>query len=279
MYMTMRTVPLLIGFFFFAAQAHSIQTPSSSMSGAEAQQLDPSRPVERELKAKQTHAYQVVLEAGQFLEATVDQRGIDVMVRVVAPDGSEIAEIDSPNGADGDEPIALEARATGTYRIEVSPLGMRAPWTGRYEIRVDRILTAEAYAERLAEKKRKRQPVIAWLKEHVIPLRTTEPGSGFDDLQPLKQVFRDVRFVGLGRLAPDLEPARLRGHQRQCRRLDPEDQRLERELARPRPEQLPPERGRRRRHHLRQRLRLGSGQRGRQFRGDLRGGEGRCARY
>lgn len=72
--------------------------------------------------AKETHAYTIALEARQFLDAAVNQRGVDVVVRVFAPDATLVAEIDSPNGANGDEPIALEAKATGKYRIEVSPL-------------------------------------------------------------------------------------------------------------------------------------------------------------
>src|SRR4029077_10170146 len=65
----------------------------------------------------------------------VNQRGIDVVVRVFAPDGSRIAEIDSPNGTQGDEPVALEAKAAGTYRVEISSLGKDAPPV-RYEIRI-----------------------------------------------------------------------------------------------------------------------------------------------
>jgi erythromycin esterase len=49
-----------------------------------------------------------------------------------------------------------------------------------------------------AENKRKQQAVIQWFKEKAIPLKTVEAGNGFVDLQSLKRVFKDVRFVGLG---------------------------------------------------------------------------------
>jgi erythromycin esterase len=49
-----------------------------------------------------------------------------------------------------------------------------------------------------AENKRKQQTVIQWFKEKAIPIKTVEAGNGFADLQPLKRVFKDVRFVGLG---------------------------------------------------------------------------------
>ncbi|MBV9960151.1 MAG: PPC domain-containing protein, partial [Acidobacteria bacterium] len=97
------------------------QTSSPAVPDA-AQPLEQGKPIARELKAKETHAYSIALETGQFLKAAVNQRGIDLLVRVFAPDGSKLAEIDSPNGDQGDEPIALAAKTAGTYRIEVSSL-------------------------------------------------------------------------------------------------------------------------------------------------------------
>jgi hypothetical protein len=79
----------------------------------EAQVLEPGKPVERELKTGETHVYQIVLSVGQFLDAAVNQRGVDVVVRIFAPDGSKLAEIDSPNGDQGDEPVVVEAKASG----------------------------------------------------------------------------------------------------------------------------------------------------------------------
>jgi erythromycin esterase len=187
----------LTGLSIFSAPSALAQPSSSSTAQVEAQPLEQSKPIERNLNASETHAYQIKLEAGQFLNAAVNQRGVDVVVRVFAPGGSQIAEIDSPNGTQGDEPIVLEAKTTGAYRVEVSSLDPAAQ-PGRYEIRINEILSASSYASRVAETKRKQQAVIAWLKSHAIPLKTVEPGNGFQDLQPLKRVFKNVRFVGLG---------------------------------------------------------------------------------
>lgn len=175
------------------------QTANSPIVTPEAQLLESSKPIERQLNPGDTHAYKVVLEAGQFLDAAVNQRGVDVLVRVFAPSGSKIADIDSPNGKQGDEPIAIEARAPGAYRIEVSSLEKNGSEpAGRYEIRINEILSATEYAARLAEKPRKQEAVIAELKANSIAIKAVEAGNGFDDLQPLKRVFKDVRFVGLG---------------------------------------------------------------------------------
>ena len=191
--------PFLLGcVLLLAAQTNLAQpTSAATIAQTEAQLLESGKPVERELKAGETHAYKITLAVGQFLSAAANQRGIDVVVRVFSPDGSRLAEIDSPNGTQGDEPLALEAKAAGTYRIEVSSLEKDAQ-PGRYEIRIIEILSADAYAKRLAEHKLKQQALIAWLKGNAIPIRTVEAGNGFEDLQPLKRVLRDVRFVGLG---------------------------------------------------------------------------------
>jgi len=192
-------IVLLGGILVFTGQVPLAQQSSSPTVRVEAQQLEQQKPIERELKAKETHVYALQLEAGQFLGAAVNQRGIDLVVRVFAPDGKLISEIDSPNGMQGDEPIALATTTTGTYRIEVSQLEDEGnSVAGRYEIRVNEILSADAYARRLAERKLKQQAVIAWLKENAIALKTVEAGNGFKDLQPLKRVLKDVRFVGLG---------------------------------------------------------------------------------
>jgi erythromycin esterase len=182
-----------------AVSAGLAQQPPSSTNSADAQLLEQGKPIERQLGSGETHSYKITLQAGQYLDAAVNQRGVDVVVRVFAPEGGKIADIDSPNGKQGDEPIALEAKTAGTYRIEVSSLekAATAP-AGGYEIRINEILSAEQYAARLAEKKQRRDAVIAALKANAVPIKTVEAGNGFEDLKPLKRIFKDVRFVGLG---------------------------------------------------------------------------------
>lgn len=67
------------------------------------------------------------------MRAAVDQRGIDVVVRVFAPDGGKLAEIDSPNGKNGIEPIEMQVKANGIYKIEVASLDKNSQ-PGRYQI-------------------------------------------------------------------------------------------------------------------------------------------------
>ena len=175
-----------------AAVAGARQGPN-----ADARPLGAGAPVERELKADEVHAYQIELAAGEFLRATVEQRGIDVVVTVFAPDGAKLAEVDSPNGSHGPEPVSFVAKSAGAYRLEVRSLEKTAA-PGRYEARVDEVLTAAEYARRLAAERAKTEAVVGWLRANAIRLSGVEAGAGFDDMRPLKRVLKDVRIVGLG---------------------------------------------------------------------------------
>ncbi|HKC89085.1 MAG TPA: hypothetical protein VKG02_24085, partial [Blastocatellia bacterium] len=59
------------------------------------QRLERGKPIERELAGGQSHSYQLSLDAGQYAGVVVDQRGIDVVIRLSGPDGKQIAEFDS----------------------------------------------------------------------------------------------------------------------------------------------------------------------------------------
>jgi hypothetical protein len=110
--------------------------------------LERGTPIERAITTADTHYYRIKLKAGEFLRALVDQRGIDLIIIVYTPDGQKILEVDSPNGNQGPEPIAVKAETSGSYRIEVRALEKNVP-PGRYEVRIEEILTAEQYAARL----------------------------------------------------------------------------------------------------------------------------------
>lgn len=109
--------------------------PGQSKDGADTQSLELGQAVERELAGGQMHSYRIALEAGQFLHVVIEQRGIDVVVTLFGPDGKKLAEVDSPNGAQGPEPVFLVVEAAGNYRLEVQSLEKEAN-PGRYEVNV-----------------------------------------------------------------------------------------------------------------------------------------------
>jgi len=104
--------------------------------------LQPGHPVTRTLSGGKAHTYLVALKAGQYVRLAAEQKGIDVVLRLLAPDGKhQIISVDSPNGAQGPERASEVAAATGDYRVEVrSDTATDKP--GRYEMRIDELRPA-----------------------------------------------------------------------------------------------------------------------------------------
>lgn len=105
--------------------------------------LEPGQPLERELAGNGKHAYQLSLSAGQYLHLIVDQRGIDVLLTLFAPDGKKLVEVDSayPDGGQGPEPLFWVTESAGEHRLEISPLDTKAA-LGRYEVKIVTLRTA-----------------------------------------------------------------------------------------------------------------------------------------
>jgi CHAT domain-containing protein len=104
-------------------------------------ELEEGRPIERELAGGETHSFQVRLAAGQYLRVVVDQRGIDIALKIFGTDGRKLVEMDSPNATQGPEAISVIAEQSGDYRVEISSLNKEVP-TGRYEAKVAAIQAA-----------------------------------------------------------------------------------------------------------------------------------------
>jgi tetratricopeptide (TPR) repeat protein len=105
--------------------------------------LDPGKPVEREMAGAEVHSYRIELAQGQYLRLVVNQRGIDVVVTLFAPDGQRLVEVDSPNGAQGPERLSMVVETTGSYRLEVRSLRKEAT-PGRYEAAIAELRVASA---------------------------------------------------------------------------------------------------------------------------------------
>jgi C-terminal processing protease CtpA/Prc len=122
----------------------------SSLAQAQSQELSLYSPVERELAGAEPHTYTLHLKQGQIAQVVTEQRGIDVAVAVIAPDGKRLFEVDSPTGARGDERVLIYAEQAGAYRIEVRAVEPQSP-AGKYQIVFNRYLTDLEYqTERLA---------------------------------------------------------------------------------------------------------------------------------
>lgn len=118
-----------------AGGTKSVQESVSTGQAGEVRALAAGEVVRRGMEAGATHAYELVLEVGQFGQVLVEQRGVDVGVKVFAPGGLLLVEMDSPNGFYGRETVSVVAEAAGSYRVEVQSDKSYPP--GDYELRVE----------------------------------------------------------------------------------------------------------------------------------------------
>ena len=140
----MKSVP------FLAAALSVLTITSNAWPQESTQPLTAGMNVERALGATDGHAYSAQLESGGAIIGQVDQKGIDLVVDIYDSDGKQIRRLDSPNGANGPEPIDFTALQTGTYKFVVHASDKNAA-LGSYRLKVDQILRPADNARRLAK--------------------------------------------------------------------------------------------------------------------------------
>ncbi|HUE83938.1 MAG TPA: tetratricopeptide repeat protein, partial [Pyrinomonadaceae bacterium] len=127
------SIPIVRGIIANAATDYS--------SSQDVNSLLLGKPIEKELKGGETHSYEIRMAAGQFLHVVVDQRGIDVVVTLLGPEGKSLIRVDSPNSNRGPEPLLAIAETAGKYRIDVNAPNQNTP-VALYEIRLNALRDA-----------------------------------------------------------------------------------------------------------------------------------------
>jgi hypothetical protein len=122
--------------------------------------------VERELGSTEKHNYEITLNKGDLLNFVVEQRGVDVVLRIYTADGKFYDRLDSPNETQGDEPFQMVSANGGRYRIEINRWSEAMP-TGKYFVK-----TVEIRQATNAELK------AARLKEELLKIVTEDNSSG-----------------------------------------------------------------------------------------------------
>ena len=114
------------------------------------------KPIKRSIRKGQAHRYRVEAGPAMVVRGVVLQKGIDVALRTYDPRGKLLAELDSSSRDKGSEPFVIETTVAGGYDIEVRPVldpePDGSPAGGHYEVRLDDIVTADAYAEETASR-------------------------------------------------------------------------------------------------------------------------------
>ncbi|HKY28004.1 MAG TPA: CHAT domain-containing protein [Pyrinomonadaceae bacterium] len=126
-----------------ASLVRALEAPLNPLTTVQEQatELPALTPGERELKGGETHSFRISLPSGQFFHALVEQKNIDVIVRLFGPDGEKLSVTNGPNPWDA-EPVLIVAAKTGDYRVEISSEDSKAK-PGRYKIQIiaDRVAT------------------------------------------------------------------------------------------------------------------------------------------
>ena len=91
--------------------------------------------VERQLARGQAHEYELAMQPGERVAIVVDERGIDVSIRVRDSKGTTIGEVQDEVGGRNQERVEIVADTSGIYTLTVKPaFGGRV--AGAYTIRV-----------------------------------------------------------------------------------------------------------------------------------------------
>jgi CHAT domain-containing protein/tetratricopeptide (TPR) repeat protein len=95
--------------------------------------LEAGKTVEREIAGGESHTYQISLAAGQLLRVVVEQKAIDVALKIAAPDGKQLVEANLTRAGEL-ESLSVEAAAGGDYRLTIRASGS-ATLAGSYQVR------------------------------------------------------------------------------------------------------------------------------------------------
>jgi CHAT domain-containing protein len=157
--------------------------------------LEMSKPIELGLGGGEAKNYQLTLIPGQYAMLVVEQRGIDVIVKVIGPDGKQISQFDSEFRTQGRETVELVAEGAGNYRIEVVSKYKNAE-AGRYEIQLVQLHQATENDRAVHEA----------FKLNTERARLGSAGK-YDDALKLAERVVEIREKALGPEHPDLAQA------------------------------------------------------------------------
>jgi CHAT domain-containing protein/tetratricopeptide (TPR) repeat protein len=95
----------------------------SGQSQSAIQKLTFDQPVERQIKGGETHSFEFHVKAGHYARAEVEQKNIDVVVSLFAPDGKLVVEMDGKDGRLWRKALSCIAETDGMYRLAIKAHG------------------------------------------------------------------------------------------------------------------------------------------------------------
>jgi len=174
-------------------------------------ELTPGKTIQKKLNKGETHVYSFTLKKGEYAACTINQKNVMVQVDLTDVSGKHINSFSLTEGYVS-FPVSIEASQPGIYRLNVHPLlipdgmivpdSVRAEWEnqnqGDYMISDITKLSPDEYKKKLESEHKQDAGFISWIDQHSHEITHIDAGSGFNDLQPLKSIWRNVQVVGLG---------------------------------------------------------------------------------
>jgi CHAT domain-containing protein len=96
-------------------------------------ELAPNQTIEREIAGAEAHTYNFDLKANEFFQVLVEQKGVDVELKLFDANRNVLATMDSPNGKAGPETLSFVAEKSGKFILEVKAPDAKAE-KGTYAI-------------------------------------------------------------------------------------------------------------------------------------------------
>ena len=188
--------------------AQTTQEQGCTASEAVPRQLQPGEVVKGNLQAKETHVFQAPLSPGQYMHVSVNQIGIDVVVRLFDPNRVLLIQRDSPNSKYGPEKVSAVAQLSGSHYVVVC--GAENQPAGAYQLTLDgprpatpaddrRVIAEQAYyqaAKLSAQRSRTAlESAVEYYKESANIWRELgDPNEEGYALSNLGDLYRDLRL-------------------------------------------------------------------------------------
>lgn len=172
--------------------------------------LEPGKTIEVKLLKGETHHYQFQLKKGTYLECNINTQSVVLAIDLLNSSGEKIKTFNTSLQGYKDKLISIEAAQTDNYQLNIYPLldipgvpdSLRAQLAeenqGNYIITNISVLSSSEYEQKLAQEKKEEAEFINWITTNAREIKSVDANRGFDDLQPLKIILKDVRVVGLG---------------------------------------------------------------------------------
>src|SRR5437588_91930 len=103
---------MLIFFIVLPASAQIVEKRPGPVQPKFVGKLASGSAIERELRDQEVHQYDINLKSGEFFYASVQERGVELIIRILAPDSSELSYYHYHDRIQLSFPIVLLAHET-----------------------------------------------------------------------------------------------------------------------------------------------------------------------